>query len=196
MKLERGPVEVIDTPFRVVRPRRFDVRLRLRGKIWRRIQVEIAPNEGAATAENDVLRAPPLAHFGLPTPDRLLGIALRYQVAQKLHACTDPHDPPATRNDRARDVVDLVSLRDLAELEDVVTLRDLRDACADVFGARAEDARSLGHPVRLWPCTVVAHPHWAPDFTAAATAMGRPDLPLDLAVREVNSWIAEIDAAR
>jgi hypothetical protein len=107
LTLERGPIETIETPSRVVKPRRFDVRLSHRGKVWRRIQVEIAPGEGSAASENDVLPAPRLSHFGLPSPDHLLGIALRYQIAQKLHACTDPHDPPTTRNDRARDVVDL-----------------------------------------------------------------------------------------
>ena len=38
----------------------------------------------------------------------LAGIAMSYQIAQKVHACTDPHDPPAFVNNRARDVVDLV----------------------------------------------------------------------------------------
>jgi hypothetical protein len=71
LTLERGPVEIIDTPVRVVKPRRFDVRLSLRGKVWRRIQVEIAPAEGFATLEHDVIPAPPLDYFGLPSPDHL-----------------------------------------------------------------------------------------------------------------------------
>jgi len=186
LTLERGPVETIETPVRVAKPRRFDVRLSIRGKIWRKIQVEIAPEEGSAALENDVLQAPALNHFGLPSPDHLLGIALRYQIAQKLHACTDPHDPPVARNDRARDVVDR---------EDVVTLRDLRNACADVFVARADDARALGRTIRRWPCSVVAHPHWGPDSVAAAAAVGRADLTIDAAVSELNSWIVAIEGA-
>jgi hypothetical protein len=195
LTLERGPVETIDTPARVVRPRRFDVRLSIRGKVWRRIQVEIAPGEGGAALENDVLSAPSLDHFGLPSPDHLLGIALRYQIAQKLHACSDPHDPPAARNDRARDLVDLLALRDLAALEGVVTLLHLRNACIDVFTARASDAQALHRTIRRWPCSVVAHPHWRQDFVAAAAAVGRSDLTMEEAVAELNSWIAEIEAA-
>ena len=38
---------------------------------------------------------------------------MRFQIAQKLHAVTDPHEPPDLINDRARDVVDLLLLRDL-----------------------------------------------------------------------------------
>lgn len=196
LTLERGPVEIIDTPVRVVKPRRFDVRLSLRGKVWRRIQVEIAPAEGSATLEHDVIPAPPLDHFGLPSPDRLLGIALRYQIAQKLHACSDPHDPPVTRNDRARDVVDLLALRDLAALEGAVTLLDLRSACADVFTARACDAQALGRTIRQWPCSVVAHTQWKQDFAAAAAAIGRSDLTMEVAVADLNSWVAAIEAAR
>jgi hypothetical protein len=195
LTLERGPVETIETPARIAKPRRFDVRLSIRGKVWRKIQVEIAPEEGSAALENEVLQAPALNHFGLPSPDRLLGIALRYQIAQKLHACTDPHDPPVARNDRARDVVDLLALRELAALENVVTLRDLRNACTDVFITRADDARTLGRTIRRWPCSVVAHPHWGPDFVAAAAAVGRADLTIDTAVSELNSWIAAIDGA-
>jgi hypothetical protein len=195
LTLERGPVETIETPVRVVKPRRFDVRLNLRGKVWRRIQVEIAPDEGSATLESDVISAPSLDHFGLPSPDHLLGIALRYQIAQKLHACSDPHDPPATRNDRARDIVDLLALRDLAALEGTVTLLDLRNACTDVFTARACDAQALGRTIRRWPCSVVAYAHWKEDFAAAAEAIGRPDLTIDTAVSELNSWIAAIDGA-
>lgn len=195
LTLERGSVETIETPARVIRPRRFDVRLSLRGKVWRRIQVEIAPEEGSAGLERDVLTAPSLEHFGLPSPDRLLGIALRYQIAQKLHACSDPHDPPAHRNDRARDIVDLLALRDLAELESAVLVQDLRTACVDVFGARSDDARTLGRAAREWPCVVVPYSHWGPDFVAAANAAGRSDLTLDRAVQELNAWITIIDDA-
>jgi hypothetical protein len=44
------------------------------------------------------------------SPDTLATLALRFQIAQKLHACTDPHDSPASINDRPRDVVDLLLL--------------------------------------------------------------------------------------
>jgi hypothetical protein len=39
---------------------------------------------------------------------------MRFQIAQKIHAVSDPHEPPDSINDRARDVVDLLLLRDLA----------------------------------------------------------------------------------
>lgn len=197
-ELRRERLVVIDTPTRVVKPRRFDVVLSIRGKVWRRVQVEISPDEGRATDEADLLPAPSLEHFGLPTPDELLGIALRYQIAQKLHACSDPHDPPTVINDRPRDVVDLLALRRLVDegpVGDGPSLALLRSACVDVFEARAQDAVSLGLKPRQWPCTVTAHAHWGNDFAAAARSAGLPDLRLADAVGQVNAWIGEIDRA-
>jgi hypothetical protein len=57
LTLSRGDVETIDTPAKIIKPRRFNVFVALKGKVWRRIQVEIAPDEAGATDENDVLRA-------------------------------------------------------------------------------------------------------------------------------------------
>lgn len=111
LSFRRGLVEVINTPTRVTKPRRFDVFVETKGKTWRRIQVEIAPDEGSAGDAPEPFTPPSLAPLGLPDTGDLIGLALRYQVAQKIHACSDPHDPPALLNDRARDVVDLLLLQ-------------------------------------------------------------------------------------
>jgi len=111
LTLSRTAIEVIETPTRVIKPRRFHVLVGLRGQTWRHIQVEIAPDEGGARSESEAFLPPPLHGFGLPEPEQLVGLALRFQIAQKLHACSDPHDPPEATNDRARDIVDLL-LRD------------------------------------------------------------------------------------
>jgi hypothetical protein len=55
---------------------------------------------------------------------------VRFQIAQKLQDCTDPHDPPSEPNDRARDVADLLLLRDLICLEAHVTPAEVANACA------------------------------------------------------------------
>lgn len=193
LALTRSEPEVIAAPARVVLPRRFDVRVSLRGKVWRRIQVEVSPDEADAGFEQDVLPAPGLGHFGLPSPDFLVGIALRYQIAQKIHACTDPHDPTGERNDRARDIVDLILLRDLAAFDGTPTLTELREACMALFDARAADARTLGRAERRWPPRATALPHWPNDYETAARGAG-VDLPLAQAIDDVNDWITLIDA--
>lgn len=113
LTLRRGEVEVIDVPTKIIKPRRFDIILDMRGMTWRRIQFEVSPDEAGIGDEREAIEPVPLAGFGLPNPDVLVGITMRFQIAQKLHAVTDPHGPPDLINDRARDVVDLLLLRDL-----------------------------------------------------------------------------------
>lgn len=193
--LTRDPIEVINAPGKVIKPRRFDVLVSLKGQVWRRIQVEIAPDEAGASGEQDILAAPGLQHFGLPSPDHLIGIAMRFQIAQKLHAGTDPHDPPGLRNDRARDIVDLLLLRDLLSAEQSPTPAEVRQACVSLFESRAAEARELGRAERGWPPTATAHEHWSNDYPVAATA-GGVTVSLANAISAVNSWIALIDAAK
>ena len=192
LELSRGPIEIIQTPARVIKPRRFDVILAMKGKTWARIQVEIASDEGGAGAEAESVASPPLGAFGIPAPDQMLGLAMRFQIAQKLHAASDPHDPPLSINDRARDIVDLVLLQQLTQEENSPMLSQILEAVVAVFEARAADARSLGYLERTWPPTMVAHPHWANDYIAAALPAGI-DRELIDAVQQVNSWIEQID---
>nr|WP_052367171.1 nucleotidyl transferase AbiEii/AbiGii toxin family protein [Paraoerskovia marina] len=167
----------------------------LKGQIWRKVQVEIAPDEGGAGATPETIPAPRLEPFGLPTPDTLVTIAMRFQVAQKIHAASDPHDPPTSINDRPRDVVDLVLLRSLIEAEGQPTLNDIRTAAVAVCEARAQDARELGRPERSWPPLMSPHDHWVRDYAAAAHDAGL-SMSLDEAVATVNEWIVQIESTK
>jgi len=191
IELQRTEVQTIEGARRVVKPRRFKVKLLINGQTWRSIDVEVAADEGNAGAQVELFAGPPLGHFGLPSPIEFAGIVFDYQVAQKLHACTDPHEPPDHINDRARDLVDLMLIRD-AFYRDDTDLVALNDACLDLFAARAADAEALGLAVRTWPPHVHAHDHWRTDFAAAA---GDRDLTLTDAVDQINEWIRAIDAA-
>lgn len=192
--LRRGLVETIEVPGRLVKPRRFDVILELRGVTWRRIQFEISGDEAGIGDDEEIIVPPPLDGFGLPSAEAIVGIAPRFQIAQKLHAVSDPHDPPNFLNDRARDVVDLILLRDLAIAIGHPNHAAIRRAAMAVFDGRADEARSVGRPARLWPPTVIALPHWRGDYERAA-ASGGVDLSLGEAVVVVNEWIAQIDNA-
>ena len=138
--------------------------------------------------------SPSLAAFGLPTPDHLVSLSMRYQIAQKVHACTDPHDPPAFVNDRARDVVDLLLLRNLAETTGHPSLAEIRVAIADIFAARAAEAEATDVRQRTWPVRVTLHPHWGPSFAKAADSAGLTITPAD-AVARVNEWLDLIEHA-
>lgn len=191
---KRSAVRVIDTPAKVIKPRRFQVALTLRGVTWRRVQVEVSPDEGSAGEAGEAFPAPELAGFGLPDPDRLVGLAMRYQIAQKLHASTDPHDPPQSVNDRARDVVDLLLLKNLVGDANALKPADIRTAAVDIFMARGTEARALGRTTRAWPPRMTSHPHWVNDYARAAES-AHVLLQFDDAITILNSWIDEIDRA-
>jgi len=191
IELQRTEVTIIEGARRVVKPRRLKVKLLINGQTWRSVVVEVAADEGQAGANVELFTGPPLHHFGIPSPVELAGIVFDYQVAQKLHACTDPHAPPDQINARARDLVDLAIIRD-AFYREPHDLPALRAACADVFAARAIDAEALGFAIRTWPPTVRAYDDWPTDF---ADAVGDRDLTLEDAIDQVNDWIQQIDAA-
>lgn len=195
LTLRRGEVEVLNVPTKIIKPRRFDIILELRGVTWRRIQFEVSPDEAGIGSDSEAIEPPPLGGFGLPDPDAFVGIAMRFQIAQKLHAVSDPHDPPAAINDRPRDVVDLLLLRNLAAETGTPTLAEVRAAGVAVFEARVDEAMQLGFPSRAWPPVVIAHSHWAEDFKRAAASAG-VTLSLDEAVAAVNAWVTKVANSR
>jgi hypothetical protein len=189
---QRTSPETITNARRTVKPLRFDVKLLIGSRTWRSLAVEVSPDEGRAGASHTIVDAPRLAHFGLPEPDHLVGLTLDYQVAQKLHACTDPHLPPEFINDRARDIVDLHLLRD-AFYSSALPPASLAAACRDLFETRYREAEALGDEPRSWPPEIRAYPSWEADFSRACEAAG---IVLDLSqeVSALNGWIDEIDA--
>ena len=62
---------------------RISVKVRVGTTTWRRVQVEVASDEGGAGDSSDVVIPPSLAGFGLPSPETLATLALRFQIAQE-----------------------------------------------------------------------------------------------------------------
>ncbi|MCL2785061.1 MAG: nucleotidyl transferase AbiEii/AbiGii toxin family protein [Propionibacteriaceae bacterium] len=193
-EFKRSPIEVINVPTKVIQPRRFRLIITLSNKTWRGVQVELSPDEGLAGQAYERTAAPSLSGFGLPTPDFLASLAMQYQIAQKVHASTDLHDPPECVNDRARDVPDLLLLRDLANETGHPNNLSIKAAILDIFKARADEAEILELTPRLWPARLVAYPHWRESFEKAAQDAGLNNT-LEDAVAQVNAWLDEIDPA-
>jgi hypothetical protein len=193
IKFEYGVIEEIRVPTKIIKPRRFDVTLSLRGKTWRRISVEISPDEGRAASTPESFTAPSLDGLGLPSPDSLVGLAMSYQIAQKIHAATDPHNPPVFVNERARDAVDLLLLKSLVETSGEPSSIAIHSAIMDIFAARAEEAIELNRPPRTWPARLSVLPSWYDDYSIAATQAGI-DIALDEAVLNLNGWLDTIDS--
>ncbi len=172
----------IEVPGLAVRPRRFEVKLDYQGKPFATVPVELSSAEAGSGAEHDRITQTEYSALGLEPRGPVYCLSLRYQIAQKIHACTDPLDDERD-NDRARDLVDLQLLALLVDDD----LSQVRAACIEIFAARAR---------HTWPPTVRSWPAWPSLYRAAITNLG-DDVRGD--INEALAWFADfigsIDAA-
>lgn len=189
ISFSRSPVTEFSVPGKLINPRRFDLKMSIGGKLWRKVKVEVSPDEGTHGTSSECFASPSLAYFGLPTPESLIGISMAYQVAEKYHAASDPHNPPDFVNDRARDVVDLYLLKKLSDQTNSPSRNEIAIAVRDIFEWRAREAEATGRTARHLPATIVAYPHWESDYTKAAKSVDL-NQSLDETVGVVNIWMA------
>lgn len=187
----RSEVTQIRVPGKAINPRQFDLALSLKGRTWRKVTVEISPDEGRAGSYMEEFPAPPLDGFGLPTPDELVGLAMCYQLAQKIHAASAPHNPPDYVNYRARDIVDILLIKRLTQEMGSPNLAEMKMAIEDIFAVRAQEAALAGRVAQELPPVFRAYSHWEVDYKVAADSAGI-ELGLEDAVARVNDWVLRI----
>ena len=109
--------------------------------------------------------------------------SIRYQIAQKLHACTAP--PPEGRDENLRfhDLIDLILLRGLVADDGWPAVRD---ACLDTFQTRG---------MHSWPSELIVYPSWPAAFAALAEDQGFDNTDVEEAARQVREMIERINAA-
>ncbi|HET8757133.1 MAG TPA: nucleotidyl transferase AbiEii/AbiGii toxin family protein [Solirubrobacteraceae bacterium] len=160
---------------------RLDIKLAYRGRPWGTVQLEVAPAEGLAGQEIDRVLARPLDPVQIEGPERIACVSVRYQIAQKIHACTEIY-ADGRENDRFRDLIDLQLLRGLV---DNGALAGVREACVEVFDLRDKHA---------WPPEVTVHSSWPAGFAAMAAEIRFYTEDVDVAAEALREFIAEIDS--
>ncbi|MDA8282367.1 MAG: nucleotidyl transferase AbiEii/AbiGii toxin family protein [Actinomycetota bacterium] len=167
-----------------VAPVRFRVRLLYKNKDFVTVPMELSPVEGRSLDQVEVLPAAvSLEPVQLTGAEAIPFLPLRYQVAQKLHACTE--DVGEERpNQRARDLADILLIEELALNDD--QMPGLRDACVEIFGLRGK---------HLWPPVVVAWPGWDVIW-GRLMETERLDYSIAEAVVRVQDLVDRIDSAR
>jgi hypothetical protein len=160
---------------------RVDLKLTYHDRSWGTVRLELARAEGEAGREIDRVPAIPIDSYGLQGPTTVACVAVRHQIAQKLHACTEV--PPDGRlNDRFRDLIDLLLLRDLVESD----LAAVRAACLEIFELRGTHS---------WPPTVTVFEGWPEPYAALAAELGYEVGDAGSAAARVGEFVDAIDAA-
>jgi hypothetical protein len=126
------------------------VKLDYLGRPWRTVKFELGHNEIDDAVEPEFRISADLIELftdlGLPAPGPIAVMRADHQVAQKLHAASEPD------SERVRDLVDLQLLDRGEDLD----LAQVRATCERLFeyrrmhflAARARGGRWLGHPLR------------------------------------------------
>jgi hypothetical protein len=161
---------------------RVGVKLAYRGRPWGTVPVEISSAEGRSGEEIERVPTRSLGPLGLDGPAEIACVSLRYQIAQKLHACTQIFED-GSANDRFRDLIDLLLLRGLTTQ---TLMPKVRAACVETFELRAT------HP---WPPTVPPAAGWADAYAELAAALDFEPTDVQDAARAVERFIIEIDRA-
>lgn len=154
---------------------RLEVKLQYAGRTWGTLRVEVSPPEGGAH-EPELVPALTVTEFGLTGPTEVTCLSLRYQFAQKIHACTERFED--RQNERVHDLIDLQLMEELIEDDSRV-----KEACLEIFELRAT------HP---WPPTLTVEPSWPEVYVALAAEIDFPISDVEKATARVQ---ALIDAA-
>lgn len=154
---------------------RIGISVEYASRHWATLRVEVSPAEGSAH-ECELVPALTVSEFGLTGPREVACLSLRYQIAQKIHACTERFQD--RENERVQDLIDLMLMEEL--IEDIA---GVRDACIEIFELRAT------HP---WPPTLGVEPGWLEVYPGLAEAIDFPILVLTEATERVQALIDRI----
>jgi hypothetical protein len=144
------------------------------------IPFEISAAEGASLDEPDEAAISiSLAPVQLDTPPSIAFLPLPYQIAQKLHACTDDNGADL----RVHDLMDILFIKEIAVEESDYPA--IRLACEEIFAGRGKQP---------WPPTIAVRAGWADQWTRLMEVEGTP-ITLDQAVADVSDLVETIAAS-
>ena len=146
LKPEVHQMEMADTV-------RVEVAVQYKTRAWQTVDIDLGPSE-AREVDLVTPAIPGLAEMGLPVTAHVRCISIHEQVAQKLHACTGPQ-----REDRARDVLDILLLDMLGQLDYGRT----RAAAERIFTERA---------THLFPPSAALPVEWRRELETLAQELG------------------------
>jgi hypothetical protein len=155
---------------------RVEVAVEYKTRAWQTIDVDLGPGEAR---DVDLVRPAieGVAEMGLPITNQVRCLGIDEQVAQKLHACTGPQ-----RQDRARDILDILVVDMLGQLDRVRA----RAAAERTFAERKTHA---------FPPETIIPPEWNVELETLATELGYRTTKAAEIQREFTNLVAAIASA-
>ncbi len=161
----------------------YDAKLKYMGRPWQTIRIEIGHNEIGDADEYEEFLPTEIAEafevLSFSRPGALRVMKLTYQMAQKLHAVSEPG------SERAHDLIDLQLIVRHSKLD----LAEVRKTCVRLFNYRRK---------HKWAPEIVAGESWRKAYEDAYATIADASslLPsVDDAVAWANDLIAKIDRA-
>jgi len=159
---------------------RLEIALDYLDRPWATIAVDLGP--ATEDSETDVVPPLDLRDIELATEHAVPCLGVHEQIAQKMHALTEP-TPYGQPNPRARDVLDILLLIDHLAIK----LDDVRIACERIFAGRAT------HP---WPVHVFTFPpSWSAILAQIAREIGYDTDQSSVIQRRFNDLLGRLSEA-
>ncbi len=144
---------------------------------WATVDVDLAPAEPDIAIEE--VEPVALSDFGLAAARRVPCLAIVEQVAQKIHALTEPN-PRGKPNPRARDVIDVLALDARIALDGPA----VANSCARLLKKRG---------VHDWPISTYAFPsEWATTLPTIARDARYDTIDVATIQERFNSFLARL----
>ena len=169
LKPEQHEMDLADTV-------RVEVAVEYETRAWQTIDVDLGPGEAL---DVDLVRPAieGVAEMGLPITNQVRCLGINEQVAQKLHACTGPQ-----RQDRARDILDILVVDMLGQLDRVRA----RAAAERTFAERKTHA---------FPPETIIPPEWNVELETLAAELGYRTTKAAEIQKEFTNLVAAIAIA-
>ena len=123
----------------------YDAKVKYLGRPWQTVRIEIGHNEIGDADEFETSLPSDLAEvfekLSFPQPKPLPVMKLAYQIAQKLHAVSEPG------SERAHDLIDLQLICNRSQID----YAEVKSVCQRLFDYRRRQP---------WPAVVTALPSW------------------------------------
>jgi hypothetical protein len=150
----------------------YDIKLSYKGKPWCTVQLEVGHNEIGDADDADYCLAEDVIELfkelGFPEPQPLPLMKLHYQVAQKLHALTEPN------SHRAHDLIDLQLIVKNTELDCEL----INNTCKRLFAYRQ---------MQKWPSYISTGQNWQEAYSSQGQG-----LPILLNLEDAVEWANEL----